>query len=384
VPLLTPDTDYALKLRYDVSTRLEGGSPGASTSVTQEFRFRTDETPPTRLDPWVLGTTPDDEERFHFTDEPLKLVFNDLAVIQLFAAYGKQLRFALRTADGVPIQTHEISELDPVDAGLSTPYREFLEAMVAAGELPCVGSTTAETQASWTSPVPLRPLMDYTFDVEADPAPTLPPASEPRTPFFRRGFTTSRFASVAELVADVQRRRVRHRALNAQITGLPATAPVGLATDEALQAALLAAGEQVLPAPEVGAITVYWARRPGAATYSPHAILIDAIEPLWRTRQEPRLETVPDQLDPAYKRIVPRTVDALRLIETGSSAIARFVRSPGGTRTVALVKDSFAPTGVITIKAERTESSLYGLSAQTSTVLELQIGTAAPWETDDA
>ncbi len=395
VPLLAPGTTYALKLRYDVSTRLQGGLPGGATSVTQEFRFRTDDAAPARLDPWVLGTTPDDEDRFHFTADPVKLVFNDLAVIQLFAAYGKQLRFVLRTADGVPIPTHEVAELDPVDAGLETPYHEFLEGMVAAGELPCVGTATAHAHGSWTSPVQLRPLMDYTVDVETDPPPAPPPPTRPQSPFFRRAFTTSRFAGVAELVADVQGRRIRHRALTAPIAGLPATAPVAVATDAALEAALLAAGERLLPAPAQSAIAVYWVRRPGSTAYVPHAILVDAIEPLWRTRQEPVLETVPraetlvGDFDPAYKRIVPATVPALRLVESGTSEVARFVRSPGGTRTLALLKDPGAATltagdRTLTIVAERTPSVLYGLSLQTIPILTLALGARAPWETDDA
>jgi hypothetical protein len=389
VPLLEPGKTYTLTVRYDVRTRLEGGSPSPPASRTEAFRFTTDASAPARLDPWVLGTTPDDEARHHFTDDPVRLVFNDLAIIQLYSAYGKKLRFVLRTADGVPIPTHEIASLDPVDAGLTTPYHEFLEGMVAAGLLPCVGSVSAEKHGSWTSPVPLRPLLDYTLDVETDPAPPPPPSTEPRVPLFRRSFTTSRFAGVAELVEDLRRRRIRHRALTARLTGLPAGTPVAVAADEMIQSTLVAAGEQALPAPEDSGVVVYWARQLGATAFSLHAILIDAAEPLWRTRREPVLETVPGQLDPAYQRIVPGEAVALRLVEQDSTAIARFVRSPGGTRTLALVKDTFAVPAAgatITIRAERPASSLYGLAAQAVTVLALQIGDggAAPWETDDA
>jgi hypothetical protein len=316
-------------------------------------------------------------------------VFNDLAILQLYGAYGRKLRFALRTADGVPVPSHEIASLDPVDAGLSTPYHDFLEAMVAAGELPCVGSTTVEAHGSWTSPVPLRPLMDYTLDVEPDPGLPPPPSTEPRVPLFRRTFTTSRFAGIAELVEDLRRKLIRHRALRTQLSGLPAGTPVAVAADEAIQAALVAAGEEPRGAPEESGIVVYWARRPGASNYSLHAILIDAAEPLWRFRQEPKLETVPGQLDPAYQRIVPGQAVALRLVEQGSAAIERWVRSPGGTRTLAIVKNTFtvpAAGTTVTVQAERPASQLYGLPAQAVTVLALQLADAgaAPWETDDA
>ncbi|MFC8350045.1 hypothetical protein [Streptomyces sp. NPDC057280] len=385
VPLLKPDTPYTLSVRYDVSARLAGGSPSSQGQRTQSFRFRTDGNPPPRLDPWVLGTTPDDEERFHFTDDPLKLVFNDLAVVQLYAAYGRKLRFVLRSADGVPIPTHEIAALDPVEAGLSSPYREFLEGMVAAGELPCGGKATAQAHGAWTAPVPLRPLMDYTLDVELDPQPPAPPATQASTPLFRRTFTTSRFASVAALADDLRGRRIRHRALTARIAGLPTDA-VAVASDEELQAALMAAGEQALPAPAEGGIVVYWAQRASKTRFTPHAILIDAAEPLWRTRQEPRLETVPDQLDPAYKRVVPTEVDALRLVEQGSAAVASFVHSPGGARTLAVLADAAVGTSdtLVSIAAERPASTLFGLAQRTTTVLTLTLGPQAPWETDDA
>jgi len=383
VPLLAPALTYTLTVRYEVSARLVGGQPAPQGSRTERFRFKTDASPPARLDPWVLGTAPDDGERYHFTGDPVTLVFNDLAILQLYGAYGRKLRFVLRSADGVPIPTHEIAALDPVDAGLTSPYREFLEAMIAAGQLPCTGSATAESHGSWTSPVPLRPLMDYTLEVETDPAPAV--TADASTPLFRRAFTTSRFASVAELVDDLKVRRVRHRALTAAITGLPSSAAVEQASDEALQAALVAAGERALPSPRETGVVVYWLKRAGAATFAPHAILIDAAEPLWRSRQEPALETVPGQLDPAYQRIAPTTVPALRLAETGSSAIARFVRSPGGTRTLALIRDTFVPSGTaaITIRAERTASALHGIAAASTTVLDLIVGAAAPWETDD-
>jgi hypothetical protein len=304
--------------------------------------------------------------------------------VQLYGADGRKLRFVLRSADGVPIPSHEINALDPADAGLSSPYHEFLEGMVAAGELPCVGEVTVkDNQGIWTAPVELLPLMDYTLDIELDPP--APPSTQPSTPLFRRSFTTSRFASVAALIEDLRGRRVRHRALTSRISGLPAGA-VAVATDEELQAALANAGEQALPAPAAGGIVVYWAQRAGESRFTPHAILIDAAEPLWRTRLEPRLETVPDQLDPAYQRIVPATVDALRLVEQGSAAITRFVRSTGGARTLAILADAAVGSAEtpVTIVAEQPASSLYALLAKSTPVLALTLGAAAPWETDDA
>jgi len=51
-----------------------------------------------------------------------------------------------------------------------------------------------------------------------------------------------------------------------------------------------------LPAASVGGMVVYWAKRSGETNYSPHAILIDSPEALWRMRYEPTLELVPGQV----------------------------------------------------------------------------------------
>jgi hypothetical protein len=382
VPLLAKDTTYRLRVRYDAVSKAADGSE-STEDRTQEFGFRTDAAEPRRLDPWVLGTTPNDLEQFAFWRDPLKIVFNDLAILQLFGTYGKQLRILLRAADGVPIADQEVTALAPVDADFWSPYRDVLEALIGLGLLPCVGSTTFPHHGSWTSAVELRPLMAYTLDVVVDPPNAAPAADKPILPLFRRSFTTGRFADLGALVDDLTGRRIRHRFLTSQLAGLP-TGSVAIATDQSIQAALVAAGEQALPAPEENGVLVYWAKRSGATTFSPHAILVDAAEPLWRTRQEPKLEVVPGQSDPAYQRIVPGEAPSLELIEQGTSGIERFVHSPSGTRTLAIVKNSFTPGGNASIRlaVRRPASTLYGLSASVVTLSEIAFGRVAPWEED--
>ena len=114
-------------------------------------------------------------------------------------------------------------------------------------------------------------------------------------------------------------------------------------------------------------------------------ILLDAAEPLWRTRSEPRLETVPNQNDPAFQRVVPQNVTALEVVEQAGANIARFVRSPGGTRTLAIVAPIFTPptAGVtITLSARRPTSALYSLTEQVVQIAAIKF-TKAPWEEDD-
>ena len=385
VPLLAPNTTYTLTIRYDAESKAEDGTITTEPDLRQRFRFKTDSRPPARLDPYVLGTTPDHEERCHFTDDPVKIVFNDIAIVQLYAAYGKQLRAVVRAADGTAIPSHEIAALDLVAGQVTTPYREAIEALVAAGLLPCVGSFTRPSHAEFVVPIPLRPLMSYTLDIELDPPDPAPSPPQPVTPLYRRQFATSKFANVAMLIAELRARRVRHRALTAPIGGLPGGSPA-IATDQEIQDALVAAGEQALPAAEATGITVYWAPRAGGG-FAPHAILIDAAEPLWRTRSEPRLETVPHQDDPAFKRVVPQRVPALEVVEQGGSAIARFVRSPGGTRTLAFIADTFSPPpggAPITLAAQRHASALYNISARSDVIIALTLTAQAPWEDDHA
>jgi hypothetical protein len=95
-------------------------------------------------------------------------------------------------------------------------------------------------------------------------------------------------------------------------------------------------------------------------------ILIDASEPLWRTRSEPRLETVPNQNDPAFQRVVPQNVPALEILEQAGASIARFVRTRSGTRTLAIVATPSPPAAgaTITLAARTVASALYGIAEQ--------------------
>lgn len=388
VPLLEPDTDYTLTIRYDAVSRAQDSTESTQSDLEQRFHFHTDATAPGRIDPWMFATMPKQEERDVFYEDPLKLVFNDTAIVQLYKTYGKKLRAVLRAADGVAIPSHEIQNLDETPAALSAPYRDFLMAMVAAGALPCAGSLSLPSHGTAVLPMPLRPLMAYTLDLEVDPADAAP--VKPAAPLFRRSFTTGRFASPEALVKDLIGRGVRHRALSAQISGLPSSGVVTIAPDEAIQNALINAGEQALPAAKTGGTVIYWARRSGETNYSPHAILLDSPEALWRVRYEPTMEVVPGQVlgheDPAYQRIVPAETESMFIAEQGGPNVQRFVRSPSGTRTLVFISDSFSiANGGATLRLliNRPASALYALTAESQPLLTIAFGQRAPWEEDE-
>ena len=402
VPLLEKNRDYVLTIRYDAQVR-DGANEQPVEAKTQEFFFRTDDSAPDRLDSYVLGQVPDDEEPFHFYRDPLKLVFNDLSVIQMYDAYGWRLRTIVRSADGNPVtyrdpdtgnpttDSHsDIVELGPVVAEYHSPYRDTLVNAIATDvRLACIpgeGEISDSFHGEYIVPVDLRPYLSYTLDVElVDKTTGNPPvittaSNQPTTPLYRRRFKTSRYADMAELGAAMNTRRVTHRALNAQINLTGAAESVmncEVATDQQIQDALVAAGEQALPAAADVGFTIYWAKRTGETHYSPHAILLDAPEPLWRYRNEPVLQPVPNQSDPNFKMVVPGQTPELR-VQLGSGSV-RFIRSTGGTRTLVILNNSFSG-GTLEFSLRRDASSLFQVTAATAPLLTIPLGMTAPWE----
>jgi hypothetical protein len=382
VPLLAPGKDYTLEIDYVPTTADTAPNGTVSSTVhpkqTEKFAFTTDPEPPTRLDAYVLATSPRHEERFVFADEAVEIVFNDLQVVQLYGAYNRQLRAVLRGADGTSIPAHQVSSLDEVPATYTSPLMDTLDAKATAGRYKCVGPYHIEGHGKFKFPEPLRPSMAYTLDIETVPA-TTPPAGKPIVPLFRRQFTTGRFTSLAALVAEIKANPVLHAIISGPLTGLPGA----VATDVAIEQALTAAGLPVLGAPTKGGRTVLW-RPVGSGHHVPHALLIDASEPLWRMRDVPRQEPVPDSDDPSFQRVVPGAEPSLEL--RGTAPVTRFVRSPAGTRTIAFLDDSGWPVAgaAIVIDAVRPASSLYGTTELAVNVSTLPLGGGAPWEDDNA
>ena len=144
--------------------------------MTELFRFKTDDAPPDRLDAYVLATNPGQEEEFVFADEVVKIVFNDLQVVQLYQSYGRDLTVVLRGADGIAIPQHRVGGLDEVPVTFTSPLDDAVDQLVKRPGPGRIGSYHTEGHGSYTVPVALRPSMAYTLDVEAQPVPALLPA----------------------------------------------------------------------------------------------------------------------------------------------------------------------------------------------------------------
>jgi hypothetical protein len=241
--------------------------------------------------------------------------------------------------------------------------------------------------------------MGYTFDLVSDPPmPTAGTAGSPLvavTPLFRLSFSTGRYANLQALAAAFApaAAKIVHRTLTSALSfptsdGTPVyeDTDAQVYKDADIEQAFVNAGEQHLAAPASNSIVLYWLASQGG--YVPHAILIDAIEPLWRYRSEPGF-TLPISSDPSFKIVTIQSVPSLeveeRLASPGTPAIGSFIVSAGGGRTVALFAPGFTAAAAgtpVTLQLHRAASAVYGNGDETALIAELLITAQAPWEGD--
>jgi hypothetical protein len=320
------------------------------------------------------------------------IAFNDEEALQLFAAYGDQLVLQLHAADGLDDPSQTVQQTGQVSAIGPAGYDSLLN-LINQGMAPCVGSVSSYNNSQFTANVALRPKMAYTLDIVIDPAAAVPPVPQgqqpaPVTPLYRTRFTTSQYASLNDLATEVGTSRIMHGNLSGPLTSLSAlmSGKSTQVTDQAIETAFIASGEQALPAAAENTITVYWIPGPGNGPSVPHCLLIDCTEPLWRTRQEPTLVPV-DPTDPSFVIVQITAVTALEVTESNGNSIAGFVYSPSGTRTVAFFNSSFSPPAggatTVTLNLHRPASTPFSLPDVVGTIVALPVGAQAPWEADN-
>ena len=386
VPLLAPDTTYTITVEYNVQTVEAGGATNTYNGVQQGFAFQTDSAPPPKLDPWVMSSTPANNALNVFFDDPVTIVFNDQEAIQLFKAYNYDLVLELHAADGLNDPTSSIKTTASVSNTVPVPgfgpagYDSLLN-LIEECKLPCVGAIASYQNQQFTADVTLRPCMAYTLDIVTNPA-TPQPANQPIVPLYRTRFTTSTYASLADLATGIGGSRVRHRHLSGPLTfNPPVSGTVTQRSDQEIETAFLSVGEQALPAAAENAITIYWIPGQGSGPYVPYALMIDCTEPLWRTRQEPKLVPA-NSNDPSFTIVKISSVTALEVQETGGNAVAHFVYSTSGTRTIAILASGSSGAQSVTLQLHRPASQVFGLSDSAATIIALEIDAHAPWEAD--
>lgn len=401
-PLLKKNTTYRLTATYDatVETLDSDGSTQTDNNngLTQTFSFRTDSKPPAELKPYILGTTPALDEEYHFFKDPLKVVFNDRSTLEMYKKYGKDLIGSIRGADGEAVTNSpdgiSSSSLIPIPASVLTPYREFTEALIEAGVLPCAGGfLPINFHSAYEAPFELKPLMAYTFDIDLNPADGIASGAS-KVPLFRRAFRTSRFADLEDFADTINTMPVYSVALTNALSGLPSPGPtegtsrtdIATATDIDIQNALTAAGMPPTKGAEKTGLWILWTA--SGSSFRPYAILIDAAEPMWRLRTEPSKNKVLDgannEIDPQFQIWENGRTMGLELLEhSGTSIIDHFVRSAGGTRSLLMINPSaLSPSGdtPLTIDIRQPGSTIYDLTEKRETLITITLEQKAPWE----
>jgi large repetitive protein len=385
----------------------DSGAPG----FDQHFWFRTDRievdpadaaklqfasTPPVpvRLDSWLLMTVPDEGEKGYFGREDVKLVFNTQDIDRLLARYGKkmQIRFQAASAQhpqSTPTVPHPFpldpTTLVPVAATLLSPWEDAAAEAVsllgdAAACVPVDGTRTRHSQVD--IPIPLNACTDYLLDVELVDA-NAADGSEGSS-IFRRHFSTGLYATFEQFAASVVSPSPTARSAPAgafaAIAGFFAgRRPAGSELDDQLRAH----GIEPLGIPERARVVVFW-EQSGSAEPQPAAVLVDATEPLFRTRSYP--SKVTDSTGPvAAERwvLAPREWLLLRPSAVTAATLAAdgIVVAPGGQRALVVLAPGQRgkELALELVAAAFADLPFLDPSERAVTVFDMTFS-AAPWE----
>src|SRR4030095_9621018 len=114
----------------------------------------------------------------------------------LFKAYGRRLAGRVRAADGEALPAFEIATLTEIANVAAPPLLDGLRDRLTTGGFPCLDlGALGPPHGALRVDVPLRPRMDYTFDIFAD--------GDESNLLWRLRFSTSRFATLAELAREL-------------------------------------------------------------------------------------------------------------------------------------------------------------------------------------
>jgi hypothetical protein len=449
VAMLLPNAQYEVVVLYSGNVGAESENSAsneivpfvgeASNKTNQEARrtFFTDREPPRSLDPWMLAQFPSPGEQYHFYGDPVVVVFATDNVLEMYAAYRKELRAVARAASfrgsaGTPEAplTHLVLTglFRRIGGAVLSPWEATVRRRM--GALSCGAfDPDADRHGSVTLPFALDPLTDYVMDLEMlnpdgslSPVPVLPGEVGSR-PLYRQAFTTSRYATRAAFAESV-----RTTLVNDVLARSPAplAALAERVTDEVFDLALLDAGFTVTGRPDAPAVSVLWTAETPA---QPFAVFLETPEPVWRTRREPKARydetgeyilewTLTEQVWLFVDELVrenpivlvtaggefirratgTKTTSALTLPEfrrrfTGpkpappppvpappAALVSRFVRDASGTRTLAVLSPG-ARGKTLSLGLARNLHPLLDADATDTPVVLCEVELlAAPWE----
>jgi hypothetical protein len=398
---------------YRITVNSTGKRLGDSDTpaFTQHFWFRTDHieadpadaaklrfasTPPVpvRLDSWLLMTIPDEAEKGYFGQEDVKLVFNTQDFDRMLTRYGKkmQIRFQAASAQNpqsTPAAPHpypvDATTLWPVPATLLSPWEDAAAAAVsrlgAAGTcVPVDGNRTRHSQVD--IPIPLNCCTDYLLDVELADANAADGAAGQS--IFRRHFSTGLYQTFEHFAAAVTAPLPTARSAPAgafeAIAGFFAgRRPAGSELDDQLRAH----GIEPLETPRRARVVVFW-EQSGSADPQPAAVLVDATEPLFRSRNYPSKVTDATGPVPSERWVLaPREWLLLRASAATAATLAPngIVVAPGGQRAIAVLAPGQRgkELALELVAAAFADLPFLDPNERAVTVFDMMF-TAAPWE----
>lgn len=350
--LLAKNSTYQIKVSYEVEQEKRppgGGEPTnkSKSPGSESFWFRTDDDPPPRIDPWLLARAPAEGELHVFAADPVKIVFGTNNLHLFYDAYGKKLQARLKPSSFKPVVppaglTHPLpldaTTIKAVKGGVFSPWEQAVREL-AESALPCIPVEVDTFRHSiLTIPIPLDLYTDYVLDIEMLDKSAADGTVGQRV--YRHNFSTGAFFTLNEFGATFMTERVRHRGVAADDVGklqaigakfVKPAVPQGSEFDQAWQDA----GMEALPVPKSPRVTIFW--EPGTALPQPVAILIDASEPMFRSRVIP--EQVTDGGLAAAKRFEMVNKTWLELAEQagGDAIVSSVIPAPGGQRALVLL-----------------------------------------------
>jgi hypothetical protein len=396
--LLVADTVYQVRLTWDASRqrRTDGGGVKDEKSVAataQSFWFRTDKNPPARLDPWVLVALPGEGEAHYFFTEPIRIVFATNNLERIFDAYGKKLQARLKPASFRPVPSTptvphpfplDKSTLKPVKAAVLSPWEGAVSKALDGTCVPVNGERVRHTMA--TIPIPLDPDTDYVLDIEMLDKTAAVGSVGQR--LWRGSFSTGGFRTLPDFASEFQSTRVSHRGVHSDNQGklqaigttFAARDPQGSEFDDAL----VAAGLEPRQVTRTNGVVIFWDAT--SPVPQPAAVLVDASEPMWRSRPLPTELT--DSGPASAKRYELQARPWLDLVVQpgGDAIVEHIVRSPGGERALVTLKANARGQRIRLALRRIAHPEPYldgsGATDQLSTVLDLTVD-HAPWEEID-
>ena len=373
-PLLVPDSRYRVSIDWYALRQSGGTRASSAVPETQVFWFHTDKiaaapadpvqdkalvfttTPaptPVNLDAWLMMTLPSGDELGVFTADPLRLVFNTHDVDRMFAAYGKVLRLRLEASSGrhpddsdagpLPL-TLDTSVVKAVSTPLISPWNKAIDVAIAKidadsadGSSFCVeGSGDNLATSEVKVQIPLERHMGYLLDVECVDAGAA--ASVRGARVLRRHFTTGGFASLKSLAWSVASTQPGARSAEAGTFASMWAALGARPQGNAVDGHLLAHHLEPLGPPEQPRVVVFW-EQVGSAAPQPVAVMVDATEPLVRSRDYPH-ELVDTTVPDAPTRWVMAPREWLTVGTGGDPNVVRgVVTAPGAQRVFVVLQD---------------------------------------------